>query len=171
MCRSLRVLVITVIVFTLLLAGAACSRAAMSSTPPATTVKPSTTTSMPVTTTSIPTATSTSPATTMTMPPTTTANPPVTTSSQPPTITSVTTGTVIVANYSFNPNSITVTVGTRVVWINQDMADHTVTSDTPGIFDQDLPAGGTTSITFTIAGTYYYHCSFHPEMLGTVIVK
>ena len=74
-------------------------------------------------------------------------------------------------SFAFIPNSITVPVGTRVVWTNQDMEDHTVTSDKPGIFDNAVPAGGSTSITFTIPGTYTYHCAIHPEMLGVVIVQ
>ena len=46
-----------------------------------------------------------------------------------------------------------------------------MTSDTPGIFDNAVPSGGSASITFTIPGTYYYHCAIHPEMLGVVIVN
>jgi plastocyanin len=72
--------------------------------------------------------------------------------------------------YAFSPQTITVRAGTRVFWMNQDMVDHTVTSDVAGIFDNQLIAGGTTSITFSVPGTYNYHCTPHPFMTGTVIV-
>jgi plastocyanin len=34
-----------------------------------------------------------------------------------------------------------------------------------------LGAGGSWSYTFTTPGTYTYHCSPHPFMKGTVVVK
>ena len=33
------------------------------------------------------------------------------------------------SHYAFNPETITVTAGTEVTWINRDSANHTVTSD------------------------------------------
>jgi plastocyanin len=30
--------------------------------------------------------------------------------------------------------------------------------------------GGTFSFTFTKAGTFTYHCNFHPSMHGTIVV-
>jgi plastocyanin len=77
---------------------------------------------------------------------------------------------VVVLGYNFNPATITVRAGTRVFWMNQDMVDHTATSDVSGIFDVYLPAGGSNSVTFTVPGKYPYHCAIHPEMLGMVIV-
>jgi plastocyanin len=73
-------------------------------------------------------------------------------------------------NYTYMPADITVPVGTAIIWINEDMVDHTVTSDDPGIFDNYVPVGGSTSITFSIPGTYYYHCSIHTDMMGSVTV-
>ncbi len=89
----------------------------------------------------------------------------------PPTTTPVPTNVVIIMGYAFVPQVITIPVGSTVTWQNQDMVDHTVTSDVGGIFDNYVGAGGSTRITFTVKGTYKYHCSIHPEMLGTVIVQ
>jgi len=64
-------------------------------------------------------------------------------------------------------------VGAIVTWINQDADDHTATSDpgAPVAFDLQLKGNnGSNQFTFTKAGTYPYHCSFHAEMHGTVIV-
>ena len=32
------------------------------------------------------------------------------------------------------------------------------------------PNGDTYSFTFTAAGTYPYHCSIHPNMVGTIVI-
>jgi plastocyanin len=76
--------------------------------------------------------------------------------------------------YGFGPDVVTVVIGKNntVYWVNDDVADHTATSDTAGIFDSGvLSPGGSYQFTFTTPGTYSYHCSLHPWMQGTVIVK
>lgn len=60
--------------------------------------------------------------------------------------------------------------GTKVTWTNNDGAPHTVTSDSGAFGSQTLNQGNTFSFTFTSAGTFPYHCAFHPGMKGTVIV-
>ena len=79
---------------------------------------------------------------------------------------------VTINNFAFNPTPLTVPVGTKVVWTNQQpQVPHTVTSDMPGVFDSGtIQSGGTFSFTFMQAGTVTYHCTIHPNMHGTVIV-
>jgi plastocyanin len=79
---------------------------------------------------------------------------------------------VTINGFAFMPATITVPVGTRVVWTNQQpQVPHTVTSDTPGIFDSGtLQTGATFAFTFNQAGTFAYHCSIHPFMHGMVVV-
>lgn len=59
-----------------------------------------------------------------------------------------------------------------VTWHFQTLA-HTVTWDSQPGSVADIPASINESVarTFTVAGTYQYHCSIHPNMLGTVIVQ
>jgi plastocyanin len=74
---------------------------------------------------------------------------------------------------NFVPSTIVIVIGVNntVTWVNNDIAIHTVTSDS-GIFDSGyLNPGQSWSYTFTNPGTYEYHCSIHPWMTGTVIVK
>ncbi len=76
--------------------------------------------------------------------------------------------------YGYAPDIITVVIGKNntIVWSNNDVAPHTATSDTAGIFDSGtMNAGATFQWTFTTPGTFTYHCNFHPWMQGTVIVK
>jgi plastocyanin len=89
----------------------------------------------------------------------------------------VSSASVSIQSMSFTPATITVKAGTIITWTNNDSADHTVTSDTnlftsgqinaPGLYT----SGGSFSYTFTAAGTYPYHCSYHSSMKGTVIVN
>lgn len=88
-----------------------------------------------------------------------------------PAASAVDTSSVTVSNYAFSPANITVKVGTKVTWTNQDAVSHTVTSDTGTMLKSDLFARGQSfSYTFTEAGSYSYHCSPHPYMKGNVVV-
>ena len=60
--------------------------------------------------------------------------------------------------------------GTTVTWINDDWAPHTVTADDGAFVSDRLNQGQRFAHTFAEAGTYPYRCSFHPGMLGTVVV-
>jgi plastocyanin len=83
----------------------------------------------------------------------------------------VSTDKVSIANFSFSPSSITVKKGATVTWTNNDTSEHTVSADTGNAFESGaLDKGKTFSFTFATAGTFKYHCSFHPNMHGTVTV-
>jgi plastocyanin len=74
-------------------------------------------------------------------------------------------------SFKFNPATVTVKMGTRVVWKNTTGTDHTVTSDKSGLFNLDpVFPGKTRSYLFKKTGTYKYHCSIHPFMRAKVIV-
>jgi plastocyanin len=78
---------------------------------------------------------------------------------------------VVIQNFSFQPQDVTINIGESVTWINHDPVGHTATSDSQGLFDTGViaPAGNKT-VSFAIAGTYAYHCSIHPSLKGTVTV-
>lgn len=81
---------------------------------------------------------------------------------------------VEIKDFAYSPTNITVKVGTKVTWTNQDSVAHTVTSDddsTDGGLDSKLlEKGESYSATFSKAGTFTYHCAPHPQMTGTVTV-
>lgn len=78
---------------------------------------------------------------------------------------------VSIVNMSFSPATLTVTAGTTVTWTNNDNMTHTVTSDAVGFDSGDLAVGVKFSKVFSVAGTFTYHCTIHPTMKGTIIVK
>ena len=75
---------------------------------------------------------------------------------------------VTVANMSFGPSRVTVAVGETVTWTFQDATSHTATSDN-GFFNTGAASGGASrTVRFRSAGTFPYHCMFHPHMVGRV---
>ena len=74
-------------------------------------------------------------------------------------------------NMNFSPGSASVKVGQTVAWYNADSITHTATAD-KGSFDTGNLAGGATSapIRMSSAGSFSYHCTIHPNMVGTLSV-
>ena len=79
--------------------------------------------------------------------------------------------TVHVKNFSFDPQKLSVTKGTKVTWKFEDSSDHTVTASDKSFKSGNLKSGGTYSFTFTKPGVYQYICSIHQYMTGSVTVK
>jgi plastocyanin len=78
---------------------------------------------------------------------------------------------VVMKNRAYDPQQVTVKVGDTVSWVNQDSPNHDVVADNGEFKSELFGNGGSFSFTFTKAGTYPYHCSIHPGMVGTVIVQ
>jgi plastocyanin len=77
--------------------------------------------------------------------------------------------------YGFSPRTITIPRGSTAIWTNSTTAPHTVSSDLgdPVSFDsgtQLYAHSSTYSFTFTVPGTYQYHCNIHSYMTATIIV-
>lgn len=82
------------------------------------------------------------------------------------------TNKVSISNFAFSPANITVKKGTTVTWTNEDSIAHTVTEtdNQTGPNSNDLAKGKSYTFTYNTAGTFKYHCTVHPEMVGTVTV-
>jgi plastocyanin len=77
---------------------------------------------------------------------------------------------VKIVEFTYGPDPVTVQVGGKVIWQNEDTAPHTATAD-DGSFDTGtIERGKIKSETFKQAGTYPYFCEIHPTMHGTVEV-
>jgi plastocyanin len=88
------------------------------------------------------------------------------TSQPPPNLTSA----ISIANFAFSPATLTVKVGTTVVWTNNDSVGHQIKSNTNAFGSNILNSGDRYQFTFNNAGTFGYICSIHPSMKGTIIV-
>jgi len=80
---------------------------------------------------------------------------------------------VVIDNFTFGPNMLTVAAGTKVTWKNDDSDPHTVTSaaDPKLLKSPPLDTGDSFSFTFDKPGTYKYFCSLHPHMQGAIVVQ
>ena len=95
-------------------------------------------------------------------------NQPTVTSDQVPTGAAV----IKIKDFAFSPSEVKVKKGTKITWINNDSAPHTITSDSGAPLDSATIFTGQ-SFVFVIndVGNYDYHCKIHPTMKSRIIVE
>jgi plastocyanin len=79
--------------------------------------------------------------------------------------------TVRLAAYKFGTDTVTISVGQAVRWVNNDPVEHTISFDGAESGSPLIAPKGSFIHRFGKAGTYSYHCTPHPFMKGVVIVK
>ena len=73
---------------------------------------------------------------------------------------------------AFTPTRLEVAVGDTVVWTNRDIVPHSATAGGPGAWDTGALAQGKSAVHVpTQRGEVRYHCTLHPAMEGTLLVK
>jgi amicyanin len=75
------------------------------------------------------------------------------------------------ASVKFAGETVTISAGQAVRWTNRDPLEHTVTFDGAEPGSPPIPPNGSYVHRFDKPGTYTYHCTPHPFMKGTVIVR
>jgi plastocyanin len=78
---------------------------------------------------------------------------------------------VSMRNNFYSPSSITIQRGTRVRWTNNGSRAHTATRNGGGWSSGTLQPGQSFSRVFNVKGTIRYHCRFHSNMRGTIVVR
>ena len=78
------------------------------------------------------------------------------------------TATVAMAGLKFSPATLSVRKGTTVVFDNDDVAPHTVTSQDDAIDSGVLNPGKSFSLVAT--ASFDYRCTIHPSMTASVVV-
>jgi plastocyanin len=75
-------------------------------------------------------------------------------------------------NQSYSPNPTTMRVGQTVAWKNTDTTAHDATQDASRFASGTVNAGATSApVAMSTAGTFTYHCTIHPGMVGTITVQ
>jgi plastocyanin len=77
-----------------------------------------------------------------------------------------------ISNFCFGPTILRVQPGETVTWVNKDAAPHTVlgANGAWGGYDTVRRNGGEVSYRFVASGVYPYVCTYHPGMIGAVVV-
>jgi plastocyanin len=77
---------------------------------------------------------------------------------------------VVIKDFMFMPDTLTVKAGATVTWANKDQEPHTVVGDGGEFRSGAMDTGETFSFRFEHPGTYHFACSIHPRMVGTIVV-
>jgi plastocyanin len=79
---------------------------------------------------------------------------------------------VEIKGLKFLPNVLTVHPGDKVVWTNNDIVPHTVTTVDKGFDSGSIAVGASWTHSFPVKmGEYSYICTFHPNMKAKLIVQ
>jgi plastocyanin len=78
---------------------------------------------------------------------------------------------ILIQDFMFAPNPLTIKAGSTVTWVNMDDEPHTVVSNTAMFRSGALDTKESFSFKFTAPGTYHFTCSIHPRMVGTIVVE
>jgi Copper binding proteins, plastocyanin/azurin family len=76
---------------------------------------------------------------------------------------------------AFGEPPLVIYKGERLRWVNLDTLTHALVADTSGVPDfrktDELAPLGEQSFIMTTTGTTTFHCSIHPGMVGTLVVR
>jgi len=79
---------------------------------------------------------------------------------------------ITIDNFAFRPATLTVSGDARVAVTNDDSTAHTLTADDGKSFDTgSIDSGNSSRLSAVKPGRYAYHCSIHPFMHGTLVVR
>ena len=78
---------------------------------------------------------------------------------------------VVIGNFTFTPNELTIAPGTTVKWVNHDDIPHLVAEKALAFKSKALDTDDSFSFTFTKPGDVEYFCVLHPHMTGKITVK
>ncbi len=79
--------------------------------------------------------------------------------------------TVEVVDDGFEPDHLTVRPGTEITWEFKGRAEHDVTEDRGAFESGTLRRGDEFSQALDEPGTYYYYCTLHHGMQGTLVIQ
>lgn len=78
---------------------------------------------------------------------------------------------IVIKDFKFSPESLTVKAGSTVTWVNTDDEPHNVVSDTGLFRSGGFDTNETFVHKFDKPGTYHITCSIHPRMTATIVVE
>jgi plastocyanin len=77
---------------------------------------------------------------------------------------------VTIANFTFDPPTLSVPVGSTVTWTNEDDIPHVVAEKDGAFRSRALDTGDAYTQKFMTVGTVEYYCAIHPHMIAKIVV-
>jgi plastocyanin len=84
---------------------------------------------------------------------------------------SIVRGASTLTSTAYNPNPITVAVGSTVVVTNNDTVTHDATAENKSFATGLIAPGASANVTLQTAGRITYFCTIHPGMTGVITVQ
>jgi plastocyanin len=78
---------------------------------------------------------------------------------------------VVIKNFAFAPDTVTVAKGTAIRVTNEDGATHTFSAKDGSFTTGDLGGGTHKTVKVEQAGTFDFYCKIHTYMTGTLVVR
>ena len=78
---------------------------------------------------------------------------------------------VTIKDFTYSPQTLEARVGDTVTFVNKDSAPHTATSKDKSFDSGKLEQGDEFTLKLTKAGTLEYLCTYHPNMVGKIVVR
>jgi plastocyanin len=78
---------------------------------------------------------------------------------------------VEISRFQFQPQELTVSLGTAIVWLNRDQTVHNVVTRDGTVASPGLDTDDRYTAVFEHEGDYPYYCALHPQMVGIVHVR
>ena len=75
-----------------------------------------------------------------------------------------------IKDFQFEPTAITAKAGDLITFTNSGAVAHNATLDSGGCATPNVQPGASDGLRITVAGTYPFHCTIHPDMKGTITV-
>ena len=79
--------------------------------------------------------------------------------------------TVTIAEMRFTPQTLRVTRGDLIVWVNKDIVPHTATSEEGGFDSKTIESNGSWTFRARKAGKVDYICTLHPTMKAVLQIR
>jgi len=78
---------------------------------------------------------------------------------------------VSIQNMQFVPAVLTIRLGDKVTWVNNDLVPHTASASDSQFDSGNIPVGGSWTYTAKEEGALGYACRYHPGMQATLKVQ
>ena len=76
---------------------------------------------------------------------------------------------IAIESFAFSPARVTVKVGDRIEWTNNDVVPHTATAADKSWDTGEMTNGESRVVVITAAERIEYFCTFHPQMKGEIV--